>query len=162
MALLSPARVAILAGLAAAAALAAALALQRFAGLIPCPLCLIERWPYRIAIALAAATAIAPRRWQRAGLALIALTFFADAAVAAVHIGVEQHWWPSPLPECNASPLLTALGGGLAQLPARPSRSCADPTYLIPALPVSMAMMNLFYALAGTALIALYLGRGRR
>jgi disulfide bond formation protein DsbB len=45
-------------------------------------------------------------------------------------------------------------------MPARPSKPCDDPTYLIPGLPVSMAAMNLIFALAMTAITATGLARG--
>ena len=48
---------------AAAAALAVAIAAERLGGLAPCPLCLMERWPYRVVIILglfAAAVPVAP------------------------------------------------------------------------------------------------------
>ena len=33
-------------------------------------------------------------------------------------------------------------------MPARPSKPCDEPTFLIPGLPLSMAAMNLLFALA--------------
>ena len=80
-----------------------------------------------------------------------------------MHIGVEQGWWPSPLPECAAP----SFGGGsiaerLARMPLRPAKPCDDPTYLIPVLPVSMAAMNLLYALALAAFLAISAGRPKR
>ena len=84
--------------------------------------------------------------------------------MAAVHVGVELHYWPSPLPECMAP----RFSGGtvaqrLAQLPARPAKPCEDAAYLIPGLPVSMAAMNLLYALGFAVVLAgaLWLDRRR-
>ncbi|MBV9247948.1 MAG: disulfide bond formation protein B, partial [Acetobacteraceae bacterium] len=85
--------------LAAAAALAIALASEAWGGLVPCALCLLERWPYRIAIVLGLIAFFLPGRIARAVLALAAIVLLADAAFAMVHVGVEQGWWPSPLPE---------------------------------------------------------------
>ncbi len=67
-------------------------------------------------------------------------------------------WWPSPLPEC-AAPKFSGgtLAERLASMPAQPSKPCDDPTFLIPGLPVSMAMMNLLFALGLTASIAGFL-----
>jgi hypothetical protein len=42
----------------------------------------------------------------------------------------------------------------LSAMPARPSKPCDDPTFLIPGLPLSMAAMNLLYALALSAFVA--------
>jgi hypothetical protein len=49
-------------------------------------------------------------------------------------------------------------------MPARPSKPCDDPTFLVPGIPLSMAAMNLGFALAFAALLAIYLLRnaGRR
>ena len=103
-----------------------------------------------------------PRRAARWVLVLVALAFLAGAAAAAVHVGVELGWWKSPLPECAAP---RAIQGSIAQrlaaMPARPSKPCDDPTYLIPGLPVSMAAMNLIFALAMTAITVIGLARRR-
>jgi len=140
--------IAVLAALAAGFALGLALASEQWEGLVPCPLCLLERWPYRIAIVLALVAIVVPHRWTRVLLSLAAIVMLADAALAFIHVGVEQHFWPSPLPEC-AAPQLTggSIAERLAQMPARPAKPCDDAAYLIPQLPVSMAAMNLLYAL---------------
>lgn len=149
--------------LAAAAALAVAFASEWYGGLVPCALCLVERWPYRIAIALGVVGLLLPRGLARLALALLALSVLAGAAVAAVHVGVEQKWWPSPLPEC-AAPVFApgTIAQRLASMPVRPSKPCDDPTFLIPWLPVSMAAMNLIFALVFTGAIAHFLLRNRR
>jgi disulfide bond formation protein DsbB len=126
--------------LAALAALGVAYYVQDFMLLFPCPLCLLERWPYRIVILLGIVAAFSPRLLARWILALAVLALLADAALAFIHVGVEFHWWQSPLPECNG--ILTP-GAALPMMPAKP---CDDPTFLIPGLPVSMAAMNLLYA----------------
>src|ERR1700674_234909 len=95
-----PRTLAVLAALAAAAALAFAYVLEIWAELPPCALCLLERWPYRIVIVLGLLAAVAPNRFVRFFLMLAVLCLLADAAIAAVHVGVELGWWPSPLPEC--------------------------------------------------------------
>ena len=147
----------------AALALGIALASEAFEGLVPCALCLIERWPYRIAIVLALAGLVLPRHLARIALALVALTIFADAAVAAVHVGVEFRWWPSPLPECMA-PSFTGgtVAERLAAMPAKPSKPCEDPAYLIPFIPVSMAAMNMLFALVFAGAIGAFLWMTRR
>src|SRR4249920_603276 len=94
--------VALLCALAAGAALGIALASEHWGGLVPCALCLWQRWPYRIAIALGLLTVVLPHRFARPMLLLVLIALLADAAIAAVHVGVELHYWPSPLPECAA------------------------------------------------------------
>jgi disulfide bond formation protein DsbB len=147
----------------AGAALAAALALENWGGLAPCALCLLERWPYRVAIALGLLALVAPPRLGRVVLALVVLTMLADAALGFIHIGVEAHWWPSPLPECAAPHFVAgSIAERLAHMPLRPAKPCDDPTYLIPGLPVSLAAMNLIYALAFAVLLAIFLWRSDR
>lgn len=148
--------------LAAGAALAAAVASEKLGGLVPCALCLLERWPYRAAIALGLMALLLPPAAARLVLVLASLALLADAALAAVHVGVEQHLWPSPLPECAAPHLSGTVAERLAAMPARPAKPCDAPSYLVPGLPVSMAAMNLLYALLCSALLALWLWRTRR
>ena len=150
-------RAALTGSLLAGAALGAALASERFLGLVPCALCLWERWPYRIAIMLGLLAIVLPR-FTRLLLVLTALAVFAGAAMGAVHVGVEQGWWPSPLPECAAP----SLGSGsvadrLARMPATPAKPCDEPTFLIPFLPLSMAAMNLIFGLALGSFLAIFL-----
>ncbi len=153
-----PSFIAILAALGAAAALGVAYAVEFWGGVVPCALCLLERWPYRVVILLALLAAMVGRRLARALLVGAVLCLLADAGIAAVHVGVEFGWWPSPLPECAAP----RFGGGsvadrLAAMPAHPSKPCDSATLLIPGLPLSMAAMNLLYALAFSAAVAMSL-----
>ena len=88
------------------AILAAVWILQGF-GYEPCELCLTQRYAFYAAAPLAALTAVlasrSARGLARAGFALLALAFLANAALAGYHAGVEYHWWPGP----------TACTGGL-------------------------------------------------
>ena len=155
----------LLATLAAGAALGIALGSEWWGGLVPCALCLLERWPYRIAIGLGLLGLVLPVRVARPMLGLVVLAMLAGTALAVVHVGVEQHAWPSPLTEC-AAPHLSGQTAAerLAEMPARPGKPCDAPTYLVPGLPLSMAAMNLIYSLVFAGLLALFLwnARGRR
>ena len=139
---------------AAAAILVAAFASEWWGDLVPCALCLVERWPYRVAIGIGVAGMVLPQRLLRFALALFGLAMLAGAVAAGVHVGVEAGAWPSPLPEC-VGPNLSgmSLAERLARMPDRPSKPCDEPTFLIPFLPVSMAAMNLIatLGLAGLA-----------
>jgi disulfide bond formation protein DsbB len=155
--------VAILSALAAGFALGLALASERWGGLVPCALCLLERWPYRAAIVISLIAVVTPRAVARPLLALVILTMLAGVVLAAIHVGVEWKLWPSPLPEC-AAPHLTggSIADRLAQMPSRPSKPCDEPTFLIPGLPLSMAAMNLLYALMFAAVLGWVLWKDRR
>jgi disulfide bond formation protein DsbB len=153
----------LLSALGAAAALGVAYASEVWGGLVPCALCLLERWPYRLVIVVALLAALSGRGLARLLLVVAVLALLADAGIAGVHVGVELGWWPSPLPECAAP----RLGNGsiaerLAAMPARPAKPCDDPTFLISGLPLSMAAMNLLYALAFSAVVAMSLRQRKR
>ena len=147
----------------AGAALGGAVAAESWAGLVPCALCLWERVPYRVLIGVAVVALLLPARWARWLLLLGVVAALADVGLGFVHVGVEQGWWPSPLPECAAP----RLGGGsfaerLARMPAVPAKPCDEPTYLVPFLPLSMAAMNLLLALALAAGLAMSAVHTRR
>ena len=145
----------------AAAAPAFAWSSEGLFGLAPCELCLWQRWPYWAAAALAlAAVFVKPARRLLGGLAVLAI--LGSAALAGLHVGVEQGWWPSPLPGCRAPVLAegdASLDAMLRALPAAPNKPCDAPTYLIPGLPLSMAAMNLIYALGLAGLASATLPR---
>lgn len=156
-----PRRLAVLVALAAAAALGVAFASEIWGGLVPCEICLLERWPYRIIVAIGLVAAIAPRGLVRPILSLALLCLLAAVALAAIHVGVEQHFWPSPFPECAAPHLAGAsVADRLSSMPARPSVPCDRPVFLIHGVPLSMAAMNLLYALVFSAAMVVLLGRG--
>jgi disulfide bond formation protein DsbB len=150
------------AALLSAAAPLLAMGSERWPGLAPCALCLWQRWPYWVAAGLALlalALPPAPRRWA---LRAAALAVLGSAAVAALHAGVEFGWWPSPLPGCSAASAGTgaSVDDLMAMLRPAPAKPCDESAFLIPGLPLSMAAMNLIYALALGAL-ALGLARQR-
>jgi disulfide bond formation protein DsbB len=93
----------------AAGSLAILAAVWIFQGLgyQPCELCLTQRYAFYAGAPLAAVTAFLASRpaheLARAGFALLAAIFAANAALAAYHVGVEYHWWAGP----------TACTGGL-------------------------------------------------
>ncbi|WP_245615224.1 disulfide bond formation protein B [Muricoccus aerilatus] len=143
----------------AAAAPLAALASERFLEMAPCALCLWQRWPYWLAVVLAA---LAAGMRSRPLLALAGLAVLVSGAIAALHVGVEQGWWPSPLPSCAAptAGATMSVDDLMRSLAARPAKPCDAAAYLIPGLPVSMAAMNLLYALALGALALTWSRRG--
>nr|ADO19321.1 hypothetical protein Nfla_10002 [Nostoc flagelliforme str. Sunitezuoqi] len=149
-------RIALVVATLAAAAPLAALASERFLGFAPCALCLWQRWPYWAAVGIALAAA---GLRSRALLGLAAAAVLVSGGIAALHVGVEQGWWPSPLPACAAA---TSAGAGgsvddlLRSLAPRPNKPCDAPAYPVPGLPLSFAALNLLYALAlgGAALHA--------
>ncbi len=137
------------AALAAAAPILARLS-EIWPGLAPCALCLWQRWPYWVAAGLAVAAAALPGRWRPFALGAAGVAVLASGAIAGLHVGVEQGWWPSPLPACLAPGAGAAMSveDMLHSLAPAPAKPCDEPTYLIPGLPLSIPAMNLIYALA--------------
>ncbi len=149
-------RAGLLVALGALAALGVAYWAQDFLHLVPCPLCLWERWPYRIVIALGVLAALLRPASGRFILGIAVLALAAAAVLGLLHTGVEFHWWKSPLPECNG--ILTPG----APLPLVPAKPCDEPTFLIPSLPISMAAMNFIYATAFACSLLTYVSRKPR
>ncbi len=85
-------------------ALGGAYFFQYVVGLAPCPLCLDQRIPHAILIALGLAILALSRKPRlAAGVVFLAsLVYIASASIAFYHAGVEQHWWASFLEACTA------------------------------------------------------------
>ncbi len=140
------------------ATLGTAIASERWGGLVPCALCLVERWPWRAAAAIALVGLVVPRKLALALAWLVVPVMLAGVVAGAVHVGVEWRLWPSPLPQCQAPHFQTgSIAQRLASMPAKPSKACEDATYLIPGVPISMAMMNLLDSLVVAASMAWFL-----
>lgn len=155
----TPCRFFAVAAILVAAALLIARASEFWGGLVPCALCLLGRWPYRVALAFGLLGMAVPARMKAFCAAGMLAAMLASLAVGAVHVGVEAGWWPSPLAECVAR---FTPGTGVAGLPERPAKPCEEPAYLVPGLPVSMAMMSLLFSVAITGGVAAGLVRLRR
>jgi disulfide bond formation protein DsbB len=118
---LTPAQAAAVLLIASAALLVGALGFQYIGGLAPCVLCMWQRYAHGVTIALAGAALAAARRnpgRPQIAWALVAATgvaLLAGAAIAAFHVGVEQHWWQGTA-ECGSS---TGGAGNIEELRAR-------------------------------------------
>jgi disulfide bond formation protein DsbB len=85
----------------AAAALAGAWFFQLVIGLVPCELCLKQRYAYYLAVPLGVLVAVAasrgaPRGIVLAGLALLVLAALGNAGLGVYHAGVEWKFWEGP------------------------------------------------------------------
>lgn len=142
------------------ATIAGALASQHVFGLVPCKLCLEQRWPYYLGLPVAAATALAPSgsRASRAGLALLALVFLVSAGLGAYHAGVEWGWFVGPS-DCGggsgAGP--SGVGDFMRSLDAVRVVSCTEAAFRFAGLSLAgwNALISLgLAALAGSAALA--------
>lgn len=69
--------------------------------ILPCPLCLEQRYAYYLAIPVGVLTVLAarsgaPRPLLLAGLAILALATLANAGLGTYHAGVEWGFWKGP------------------------------------------------------------------
>jgi len=99
---ISPALIAALSiMLVSTATLAGAWFFQLVLDILPCPLCLEQRYAYYASVPLAALVALgaakgAPRGMLLLGLALLALAALANAGLGTYHAGVEWGFWKGP------------------------------------------------------------------
>jgi disulfide bond formation protein DsbB len=117
---------AVLIVLASATILGAAFAFEHFGGLRPCPLCILERYPYVVAILLSLA-ALSGRGGRRIGIILVALSgvvFLAGAMIAAYHVGVEQGWFEGLAACQGGTSVATTIEELRVQLMAEESVPC--------------------------------------
>lgn len=79
-----------------------ALMFQYIGGLAPCHLCLLQRWPHRIALGIGVVALLVPGAVLQRLLALAgAVTMAVSTGFGIYHAGVEQKWWQGPT-ECTS------------------------------------------------------------
>lgn len=136
----------------AAATIAGALASQHLFGLVPCKLCLWQRWPYYAGVPLAALTAAAPGGARRLGLALLALVFLGSAVLAAYHAGAEWALWAGPSDCGGGTAPATSVEDLLKGLETTRVVSCTEAAWRF--LGLSLAGWNALVSLGLAALAA--------
>lgn len=109
-------------------------------GLYPCELCLAQRVPYALIMALGVVAFFVkqPRGWMRLAVACAAL-FLIDAGIAYYHFGVELHIFKGPS-ACTASTEPQTLEEMRQQLLNAALVSCDQP--MVHVLGLSMAGWN--------------------
>jgi disulfide bond formation protein DsbB len=121
-------------------------------GYAPCELCLTQRYAFYAAVPIALLTALASRSapgLARAGLALLAVIFVANAGLAAYHVGVEQHWWAGP----------TACAGGPGSLNVSDLVNAVNSTKVVRCDEVQLRIAGLSLAgwnVLASAILAVY------
>jgi disulfide bond formation protein DsbB len=156
---LSPRQVALAILLAAIATVGGALVFEHGLGLRPCKLCLVQRWPYYVAMAVALLGALAPSRWARVALAALALIFLVSAGLGAYHAGVEWGFFAGPN-DCGGAPAPAAgsMGDFMSQLQNTRVVSCTEAAWRF--LGLSLAGWNVLISL-GLAGLAAFGAAGR-
>jgi disulfide bond formation protein DsbB len=132
------------------AVLASVFAFQYWGGLQPCVLCVYQRYPYGIAIALSLTALALARRPEGAGVSrrfvqTCALVFAAGFAIALFHVGVEQHWWQGT-PECGATSTAATLQELEEMLKHGPVVRCDQPQWSL--FGITMAGYNVLISAA--------------
>jgi disulfide bond formation protein DsbB len=80
-----------------AVVLAGVLVSQYWGGLAPCELCLLQRWPWGVAIVIAFVATMVGSRPAFPWIAMLLTVVFAvSSGLALYHVGVEQHWFAGP------------------------------------------------------------------
>ena len=147
---------------AAAATVGGALVLEHGYGLRPCKLCLLQRYPYYLAIPLALAAALVPQRWAWIGLTVLAVVFLASAGLGIYHSGVEWGFFTGPN-DCGGAPGAApgTVGDFLKELETTRVVSCTEAAWRL--LGLSLAGWNVVISLAlvGVALAPLGQRTGR-
>jgi disulfide bond formation protein DsbB len=140
-----------------AVALAVALVAQYAFHLPPCHFCLLQRYPYGVAIAAGAVSLLLPRGQHAWALVVVIglLGLAASGALGLYHTGIEQGWI------AYSGGCVAQTGGGSvdairAQIMGAPRVSCSDAVAQFAGL--SMASWNAIYAFA---LVLLGIGQYR-
>lgn len=126
-------------------------------GLDPCALCFYQRKPYFVVIGLSSASFFALKKHERISVAMLwgcVLSLIAGSAIAAFHVGVEQHWWKG-LEACSnyALPQNVSVEEMKKFIMSRSIVQCDVPAFVF--LGISMAGYN-FLISTGMALSAAF------
>ncbi len=149
------ARTAIAGALAAAiATLAGAWFFELVLKLAPCPLCLLQRWPWYAAvilgmIGLALAARPGAARLSAAGLLLLMLI---SAGLGVYHSGVEWDFWQGPAGCSTALAMPSEAGDLLSAMNETHVPSCKEAAWRF--LGLSLAGWNVILSLAVAVLLA--------
>jgi disulfide bond formation protein DsbB len=125
--------------------LGGALGSQFIGHLIPCEMCIWQRWPHLVAIIAALLSFVIPTRPLKTSLVLIAgLAIATSGGIGIFHAGVEYHWWQG-ITACTAP--LDPNGDVLYEILHRPLVRCDLAQWSL--FGVSLAGFNALLSLAG-------------
>jgi disulfide bond formation protein DsbB len=138
------------------ALMAGALGSQYLGHLVPCELCMWQRYPHYGAIVAAALAILLRRTPLSLPLTMLAgLLILISGGLGAFHAGVEYKWWPGPQ-HCTVT--VQAGADFLKRLLAAPVVRCDEPQWTL--FGISLAGFNfLLSTLGGLAVLILCLKR---
>jgi disulfide bond formation protein DsbB len=149
----------------AAATLAGAWFFQLVLNILPCPLCLEQRYAYYFAVPFAGLVALAaakgaPRGVVLAGLAILWLAALGSAAFGTYHAGVEWGFWQGPTDCTGPMPSFGKAGSLFDQLDKVKVIRCDEVQFRF--LGISLAGYNALISLLMAAIAAWGIGRTAR
>lgn len=110
-------------------AIVTALAFEHLGGVVPCPLCLQQRYAYYAGIPLFFAGLVFLSadmgRWAGVVFFTMAIAFLANAGLGVYQAGAEWGYWPGPA-SCAGGGELKPLGLGASLADSQPVVSCTD------------------------------------
>lgn len=141
----------------AALTIAGAWFFQLVLGIVPCPLCLEQRYAYYVIVPLAILIAVAASRGASrhslvAGFLLLAVAALANAVLGTYHAGVEWGFWQGPT-DCTGPMLKLDAGSLLDSIKNVEVVRCDEVQWRF--LGLSLAGYNVLISLAMAALAIL-------
>lgn len=137
-----------------------ALLSQYWGGLAPCELCILQRWPWAVAIVISLVAVLVGDRPALMPVAFILGVVFAiGVAFAFYHVGVEQHWFSGPSACTAQSGGAMTLEDMKRQILGTAPVMCDRPAWTL--FGVSMAGFNLLASLIMAAICFAALGWSR-
>jgi disulfide bond formation protein DsbB len=135
---------------ASAVVLGGALLSQYWGGLAPCELCLLQRWPWGVAIVVSfIATMVGSRPALPWVALLLTAVFTVSAGLAFYHLGVEQGWFAGPTACSGAATAADTVDALKAQILHQQPVRCDAPAWTL--FGVSLAGWNLLASLVMVA-----------
>jgi disulfide bond formation protein DsbB len=135
-----------------------AIGFQHFGGLVPCEMCMWQRWPHVAAILLALVAILlrGTPSASRAVTALAAAAILVSGGIGVYHAGVEYRWW-SGFTACTAPMTGGSAKDIIAQILAAPIERCDTPQWTFHG--VSLAGFNAILSLGFGGIILWLLRR---
>lgn len=138
------------------ALLLGAFGFQHIGGLLPCKMCLWQRWPHAAAILIGVILLLGgPRLLVWLG----ALATLTTGAIGLYHAGVEWRWWPGPTSCSGGGADLGSMDGGALLALDTPTGVIMCDEIVWQFLGLSMAGWNAIIAFGLTALWLMAAGR---
>lgn len=129
------------------ALLLGAWAFQHLGGLAPCKMCIWQRWPHGVAIAVGALVLLVPLGIGALRVLLGAgvLATLTTAAIGGYHTGVERGWWEGPSSCSSGSTAGMSTDELMDQIMSAPLVRCDEVAWQM--LGLSMASWNMLASL---------------